>query len=323
MTVLEVRDLNVWFDLPGGRTLHAVRGVSFKLDQGERLGVVGESGCGKSTMALATLGLVPSNGSIGGEVLIDGKDILAGGEATMRPARWRDVAMVFQGSMNALNPVLTVGAQIVEPMELHGTASGATARARAGELLELVGISAGSASRYPHELSGGMRQRACLAMALACEPRVLFADEPTTALDVIVQAQILQLLSELSMERELALVLITHDLPVVAEVCEHAAVMYAGEIVELAPMEALSSNPRHPYTRMLFSTVPDLYGHPEVASIPGTPPRLDTASSGCPFYGRCDRGFDRCAGERPQLRPVGDGHVASCHLYADDQPPAP
>lgn len=322
MTVLEVRGLNVWFDLPGGGTLHAVRGVSFKVDESERLGVVGESGCGKSTMALAILGLLPSNASIGGEVLIDGKDILAGGEATIRPSRWRDIAMVFQGSMNALNPVRTVGAQIVEPMELHSTASGAGARARADELLELVGIPAGSSSRYPHELSGGMRQRACLAMALACEPRVLLADEPTTALDVIVQAQILELLSELSAHRRLALVLITHDLPIVAHLCQRVAVMYAGEIVELASVDALSSHPRHPYTRMLFNTVPDLYGDHQVASIPGSPPRLDTASSGCPFYARCDRGFDRCTRDRPRLRTVADRHVASCHLHADQEPPS-
>lgn len=323
MTVLEVRNLNVWFDLAGGNTLHAVRGVSFSVGEGERLGLVGESGCGKSTTALALLGLVASNASVSGEVLINGRDILAGGERTMRPSRWKDIAMVFQGSMNALNPVKTVGAQIIEPMELHGTAHGGGARARAGELLEMVGIPASSMVRFPHELSGGMRQRACLAMALACEPSVLLADEPTTALDVIVQAQVLQLLVDLSLEHHVAMVLITHDLPVVAQVCERAAVMYAGEIVEMASVNALSATPRHPYTRMLFNTVPDLYGEHEVASIPGSPPRLDRPLSGCPFVSRCDSRFDRCIQEGPRLRSLGDRHVVSCHLLSDDDSSAP
>jgi len=318
MTVLAVRDLNVWFDLPGGRAVHAVRGASFTVNEGERLGIVGESGCGKSTTALAILGLLPSSASVAGEVLLDGKNILGASEATMRRSRWREVAMVFQGSMNALNPVKTVGAQIVEPMMVHGTAQGHAARARAGELLEMVGIPAGTTARYPHELSGGMRQRVCLAMALACEPRVLLADEPTTALDVIVQAQVLQLLIDLSTQRQLALVLITHDLPVVAQVCHRAAVMYAGEMVERASTDALASDPRHPYTRMLWNTVPDLYGDHEVVSIPGSPPRLDTGSAGCPFFPRCDSGFDRCTRDNPVLLPVGDRHDASCHLNTDE-----
>jgi peptide/nickel transport system ATP-binding protein len=229
--------------------------------------------------------------------------------------------MVFQGAMNALDPVQTVGSQIVEPMELHGVATGGDATRRAGELLELVGIPASSAERFPHEFSGGMRQRASIAMALACGPKVLLADEPTTALDVMVQAQILQLLLRLADELGLALVLVTHDLPVVAQVCGRAAVMYAGEIVEAGPVEDLYHEPRHPYTRLLFAATPDLYGDEEVISIPGVPPRLDRDLLGCPFRPRCDRAFDRCVAERPELRAVRDGRRAACHLNEQDHPP--
>ncbi len=194
MSLLEVSDLHVWFDLPQGQQVHAVQGVSFALDPGDRFGLVGESGCGKTTTILATMGLLPPTASVSGEVRVDGQNILAGGEDSARGYRWKDIAMVFQGAMNALNPVKKVGWQIAEPMAFHGIAKGAAARRRAGELLELVGIPAAGAERYPHEFSGGMRQRASIAMALACQPRILLADEPTTALDVMVQAQILDLL---------------------------------------------------------------------------------------------------------------------------------
>ena len=225
--------------------------------------------------------------------------------------------MVFQGAMNALNPVKTVEAQIVEPMALHGTAEGAAARKAAGDLLEMVGIPAAAGSRFPHEFSGGMRQRAALAMALACGPKVLLADEPTTALDVMVQAQILELLTGLARELGLALVLVTHDLPVVAQVCERAAVMYAGEIVETGSIDDLFHTPRHPYTRLLFAATPDLYGQESVVSIPGSPPRLDREIVGCPFRSRCDRAFERCAVERPMLLPLEAGRAAACHLNDD------
>ena len=317
MSLLEVRDLHVWFDLTGGGQLHAVQGVSFDLDAGERLGLVGESGCGKTTTVLALLGLLPPSASVAGEVRFDGESLLEGGEETMQRRRWKDIAMVVQGAMNALHPVKTVEAQIVEPMELHGTAEGGAARKIAGELLEMVGIASTAGSRYPHEFSGGMRQRAALAMALACGPKVLLADEPTTALDVMVQAQILELLGALARDLGLALVLVTHDLPVVAQVCERAAVMYAGEIVEAGTMDDLFHSPRHPYTRLLFAATPDLYGEEDVASIPGIPPRLDREIVGCPFRERCDRAFDRCQRERPHLQPVGDDRVAACHLNDD------
>ena len=312
--LLEIRDLHVWFDLPRGAELHAVQGVSFALEPGDRMGLVGESGCGKTTTILAIMGLLPPTASVAGQVILNGEDIMAGAERTVRPHRWKDIAMVFQGAMNALNPVKTVGSQIVGPMLLHEIAEGAEAKARAGELLELVGIPAASAARFPHEFSGGMRQRAAIAMALACEPKLLLADEPTTALDVMVQAQILELLVRLTKELGLTMLLVTHDLPVVAQVCEQAAVMYAGRIAEAGPMDALFHDPRHPYTRLLFAATPDLYGEDAVVSIPGSPPRLDHEIGGCAFRDRCDRAFDRCVTETPALLDVAAGHRAACHL---------
>ncbi|MGN6794564.1 MAG: ABC transporter ATP-binding protein [Streptosporangiaceae bacterium] len=314
MSRLEVRDLNVWFDLGDGEELHAVQGVDLAVGAGERVGLVGESGCGKTTTVLAIMGLLPPNASLAGSVLLDGRDLLARGEESVRPHRWRDIALVFQGAMNALNPVKTVGTQIREPMELHGIASGKEAGILARELLELVGIPGSYVKRYPHEFSGGMRQRASIAMALACKPKVLLADEPTTALDVIVQAQILELLVQLSSDLGLALLLVTHDLPVVAQVCDRAAVMYAGEVIENAPVDDLYHDPRHPYTRMLFAATPDLFGDEEVISIPGEPPRLDRPINGCPFLTRCDRAFDVCERQRPALRPVATFRHAACHL---------
>jgi peptide/nickel transport system ATP-binding protein len=296
-----------------------VRGVSFVLDRGERMGLVGESGCGKSTTLFALMGLLPPNATVGGRILLDGVDILAGGEDSMRPHRWTDMAMVFQGAMNAFNPVKTIGSQIVEAMEVHDRASGKAAQARTRELLELVGIPGDRMRRYPHEFSGGMRQRAALAMALANEPRILLADEPTTALDVMVQAQILELLENLTKELGLTLVLVTHDLPLVTETCERAAIMYAGEIVEAGETQVLYREPRHPYTRLLFAAMPELSLDVQVASIPGAPPRLDRALVGCPFAPRCDKVMDVCRSVVPAEQSVGPRHVASCHLNAMPQ----
>jgi peptide/nickel transport system ATP-binding protein len=314
VSVLEVKDLHVWFGLAGGGELHAVRGIDFAVEEGERFGLVGESGCGKTTAILALMGLLPPNASVAGEVLLDGDNVLARGEESAAPHRWREIAMVFQGAMNAFNPVRTIGDQIVEPMELHGVAEGTAALRRARELLEVVGIPGDRIARYPHEFSGGMRQRAAIAMALACKPKVLLADEPTTALDVMVQAQILELLTSLADDFGLALVLVTHDLPVVAQVCERAAVMYAGVIAELGSVDRLYHDPRHPYTRLLFAATPDLYGADTVASIPGAPPRLDHEPLGCPFAPRCDRAFSPCPTVTPRLLEVEQAHVAACHL---------
>jgi oligopeptide/dipeptide ABC transporter ATP-binding protein len=312
--LLEVEDLNVWFDLPNGGQLHAVQGVSFAVPTGARLGMVGESGCGKTTTILALMGLLPPTASVSGRVLFDGVDVLEGGEETVAPYRWKDISMIFQGAMNAFDPVKRIGEQIVEPMELHGSASGREAAARVRELLETVGIPPERAKSYPHELSGGMRQRAAIAMALACSPRVLLADEPTTALDVMVQAQILELLMYLSNELGLALVFVTHDLPIVAQTCTHAAVMYAGKIVEQGPIDDLYHGARHPYTRLLWAATPDLESRDDVVSIPGVPPRLDVELRGCPFAARCDMTAERCTVERPELQVVGDGHVSACHF---------
>jgi len=312
--LLEVEDLHVWFDLPNGRKLHAVQGVSFGVEPGTRLGMVGESGCGKTTTILALMGLLPPTATVSGRVLLDGVNVLERGEDTISPHRWKDIAMVFQGAMNAFDPVKRIGDQIAEPMALHGSTSGREAAGRVRELLETVGISPTRARSYPHELSGGMRQRAAIAMALACSPRVLLADEPTTALDVMVQAQVLDLLTYLSNELGLALVFVTHDLPIVAQTCTRAAVMYAGRIVEQGPTEALYHETRHPYTRMLWAATPDLDADEEVLSIPGVPPRLDAELQGCPFAPRCYLAAARCTTERPELESVGEEHVSACHF---------
>jgi peptide/nickel transport system ATP-binding protein len=314
VSLLAVSDLHVWFDLPGGGQLHAVRGIDFSVEEGERFGLVGESGCGKTTAILALMGLLPPNASVAGEVLLEGENVLVRGEESVSPHRWREIAMVFQGAMNAFNPVRTIGDQIVEPMELHDVAEGKEAMRRARELLEVVGIPGDRVTHYPHEFSGGMRQRAAIAMALACKPKVLLADEPTTALDVMVQAQILELLTSLSNDFGLAVCLVTHDLPVIAQVCDRAAVMYAGIVAELGTVDRLFHDPRHPYTRLLFAATPDLYGSDDVASIPGAPPRLDREPEGCPFTPRCDRAFTPCPTVTPRLLEVEKGHVAACHL---------
>jgi oligopeptide/dipeptide ABC transporter ATP-binding protein len=312
--ILRVEDLHIWFDLAGGGELHAVQGVTFELKAGERMGLVGESGCGKTTTILGIMGLLPPSASIAGRIELQGEEILAKGEESIAPHRWNDVAMVFQGAMNAFNPVQRIGDQIAEPMELHGTATGKAAKAQVRELLELVGIAGSRADRYPHEFSGGMRQRAAIALALACQPKVLLADEPTTALDVMVQAQILELLLRLTRDLGLSLILVTHDLPVVAQLCDRAAVMYAGEIVEMGDTQTLYHDPRHPYTRMLFAATPDLLGDDDVLSIPGAPPRLDHEIVGCPFQPRCDSAFEPCPTVHPRKIELGAGREAMCHL---------
>ena len=312
--LLEVRDLAVDFDIGGGQ-VHAVRGVSLTLHPRDRLGVVGESGCGKSTVVLAMMGLLPPNAEVSGQVLLDGVDILAGGDSGMRPHRWRDISMVFQGAMNAFNPVRTVGDQIAEPIRMHRKASRRDADKSVAELLDMVGIPAARAACYPHEFSGGMRQRAALAMALACGPKVLLADEPTTALDVIVQAEILQLLRRVSDDLGVALVFISHDLPAVAQVTERVAVMYAGRVVEQAPVSRLLTAPRHPYAAALLAAIPRPGAAATVRSIPGEPPRLDTTVTGCAFAPRCASVLDNCRITEPPNIFDGEGVVA-CHLAA-------
>ncbi|MFN8186550.1 MAG: ABC transporter ATP-binding protein [Gaiellales bacterium] len=315
--ILRVEDLHVWFDLEGGGELHAVQGIGFALTEGERFALVGESGCGKTTAILAMMGLLPPSASLAGVVELAGTNILERGEESVSAYRWKDISMVFQGAMNAFNPVKRIGDQIAQPMELHGIAEGKAAQHQVEELLELVGIAKVRASQYPHEFSGGMRQRAAIAMALACRPKVLLADEPTTALDVMVQAQILQLLVNLCRDLGLTLIMVTHDLAVVAQTCDRAAVMYAGRLVEIGSIDALYHDPRHPYTRLLFEATPDLGGEGAVASIPGAPPRLDHVLAGCPFAPRCDQVFEPCTTVAPRHLTVGPEHEAECHLNDD------
>jgi peptide/nickel transport system ATP-binding protein len=315
MSLLEVCGLQVFFDLPDGE-LHAVQGVDLSLNPGERLGIVGESGSGKTTTVLALMGLLPPTASVAGEVRLSGRDLLSGGERGCDEWRWREIATVFQGAMNAFNPVRTVGWQIAEPVQIHGTAGGTGARARTRELIALVGLPPAVEHAYPHELSGGMRQRAAIAMALACQPRVLLADEPTTALDVVVQDGILKLLTRLSDELGLALVLVTHDLAAATASCTRIAVMYAGRVVEDGPVSAMRRSASHPYTRRLFAAIPDLFDSHAVTFIKGFPPRLDRPIDGCPFAPRCDLRFDRCDHELPALAAAGNGLRSACHLSA-------
>jgi oligopeptide/dipeptide ABC transporter ATP-binding protein len=303
--------LNVWFDDPDN-VAHVVRDVSFTLARGERIGLVGESGCGKTTALLALMGLLPPNATLSGRVILDGDDLLVAGEDSVAPHRWKDVAMVFQGAMNAFNPVRRIGPQLVEPMELHHTSRGVAARQRACELLDLVGIPPQRFDAFPHELSGGQRQRAAIAMALACEPKLLLADEPTTALDVIVQAQVLDLLAHLSDQLGLAVVLVTHDLPLVSGLCHRTAVMYAGQVAELGASKTIVDDPEHPYTRMLFAATPEIDGEGAIASIPGTPPRLDREFTGCAFAPRCDVSIDACLDGVPALVASEAGHEVRC-----------
>jgi len=325
MSVLEVHDLSVQYlvDDPstdsGQVALQAVEGVSFSLEQGHSLGLVGESGCGKTTIMLSLLRLLPEAGRIvGGQIFFNGRDLLQISEREMQAVRWHGISMVFQGAMNALNPVRTVESQIVEALQLHNVvSSGREARQRTGDLLELVGIAAQRGKQYPHQFSGGMRQRAMIAMALACNPRVLIADEPTTALDVMIQAQIIELLEQLQRELNLSLVIVTHDLGVVAEMCDDVLVMYGGTLAEYADSDTIFNDPKHPYTQRLLQAFPDI-AEPgsDLASIPGNPPRLDDLPPGCRFEPRCHvaQGAAICAQQHPADLEITKGHWVACHL---------
>jgi len=323
MSALDVRNLSVQYLTDDGVALQAVEGVSFTLEQGRSLGLVGESGCGKTTVMLSLLRLLPEAGRIvNGQILFEGRDLLQISEREMQSVRWHGISMVFQGAMNALNPVRTVESQIMEALQLHDVAaSGKVARQRAGDLLELVGIAARRGKQYPHQFSGGMRQRAMIAMALACNPQVLIADEPTTALDVMIQAQIIELLEQLQRELDLALVLVTHDLGVVAEMCDDVLVMYGGTVAEYASSDTIFNQARHPYTQRLLQAFPDI-AEPgsELASIPGNPPRLDDLPPGCRFEPRCHvaQGAAICSQKHPQDIEIAAGHRVACHLVKHD-----
>ncbi|RWK87185.1 MAG: ABC transporter ATP-binding protein [Mesorhizobium sp.] len=314
-SLLEVDKLSVNYGLKGA-SLCALDSVSFNLQAGEAVALVGESGSGKTTTALAIAGLLSPNASVSnGEVRYRGKRLPIDDDTAMRPHRWSETSVVFQGAMNALNPVHRIIKQIAEPCMLKLGLSRGEATKRAIELLERVGIPADRGTAYPHELSGGMRQRVMIAMALACRPSIIIGDEPTTALDVITQAQILKLLGELRSQLNLALILITHDLSVVAEACDRVMIMYAGRIVEDGTVAEIFAKPKHPYTRLLIDSIPNpASGKRIIRPIPGDPPNLMNRPSGCAFHSRCPSAMAVCANEVPSLDRFGRERVA-CHLH--------
>ena len=315
--VLEVSDLRTVFATRDG-AVHAVNGVSFSIGPGELLGVVGESGSGKSVTMMSLMGLLPSPPATitGGSILFQGREVREMTPRQMRHLRGGEIGFVFQDPMTSLNPVFTVGYQLVEPIRVHMGLSKAAARTRAAEILALVGIPDARArlDDYPHQFSGGMRQRVMIAMALSCDPKLLIADEPTTALDVTIQAQILEIVRELRHRLGMGIVWITHDLGLVAGIADRVIVMYAGQVVEHGPVSAIFSDPQHPYTRALLGTVPSVTGPREkrLRTIEGQPPILTADPHYCPFSARCRHVFNRCRSENPPRLPVGDGHDVAC-----------
>ena len=318
VSLLELKDLRITYRSERG-DVPAVRGVDLTIDPGETVGLAGESGCGKSTIAGAVLRLLPRDTKVEGQVLLDGEDVYEMRPGRLRAVRWTSAAIVFQGALHSLNPVQRIGTQIEEVILLHSDVTKITGRQaaqrRTVELLERVGIPSARARAYPHQLSGGQRQRVLIALALACEPKLLIADEPTTALDVMVQAQVLELLAELQRDRGLALLFITHDLSVLTTTCERLAVMYAGRIVEDGPSHDLFGHPLHPYSRALsaaFPTIGDPASRMRPRGLPGDPPNPADLPTGCPFHPRCPDAVDVCSEEDVMLRPAGVGRAAAC-----------
>lgn len=318
--LLEVKDLRVNFNVYGG-TVQAVRGVNFHVNKGEAVAIVGESGCGKSVTAQSLMRLIPSPPAITtGSIQFKGKEILSMSNKQMEDIRGKEIGMIFQDPMTSLNPTLTIGRQIMEGLVKHQGLSGAKAQERAIEMLDLVGIPnpAARLTQYPHQFSGGMRQRAMIAIALACNPSLLIADEPTTALDVTIQAQILSVMKDLQQKLGTSIILITHDLGVVADVCDRVIVMYAGKVVESGTKWEIFKNPQHPYTRGLLRSVPRLDQKKDEPLVPiyGMPPDLIKPPTGCSFCARCDDAMRVCMNNDPQLQPVdgSESHVASCWL---------
>ncbi|PFO08643.1 peptide ABC transporter ATP-binding protein [Bacillus sp. AFS076308] len=318
--ILQIKNLKVSFQ-SGKTLLPAVDGISFNLREGEILGIVGESGSGKSVTSLATMGLIPSPpGKIeDGQIIFEGRDLINISEKEWRKVRGNQISMIFQEPMTSLNPLFTIGNQVMEAIKLHTNLSKREALVRGIELLRLVGIprAEGILKEYPHQLSGGMRQRIMIAMAMACNPKVLIADEPTTALDVTIQAQILALMKDLNKKTNTSIILITHDLGVVAEICERVIVMYSGQIVEQGDVRTILKNPQHPYTKGLLKSVPELRGKKErLYSIPGTVPAPGTIQNGCRFAPRCSEAFGKCHEEEPQLLTLEkEEHEVRCFLH--------
>ena len=319
---LLVKNLKVSFAAPA-KELVAVRGISYQLNQGETLALVGESGCGKTVSALSILRLIeePPGKIMSGEILFNGKDLLKLTKRELQVHRGKDIAMVFQDPMTSMNPVLTIGEQIIETLLRHTSLSRKEAREKSLKLLEQVEIASPKEKldQYPHQLSGGMRQRAMIAMALSCSPRILIADEPTTALDVLIQAQILDLLKKIKNETQMSILLITHDLGVVAEIAKRVMVMYAGEIVESGPVLDLFRSPLHPYTIGLMKSIPTLKPTqgklPKLNEISGVVPSLSQIPSGCPFHPRCPSAETRCKTEKPKLKKIANEYSVSCWLH--------
>src|SRR6266704_3044699 len=317
-TVLDVQHITTHNETLRG-WVRAVEDISLSVKKGEALGIAGESGCGKTTVALSILKILPRGGRIRkGKILFEGTDLVSLSNEEMRKIRWKGISIVFQGAMNALNPVFKVGDQIVEAITVHEPdVDKKTALERARSLLELVGVEADRVDNYPHEFSGGMRQRALIAMALAANPKLLVADEPGTALDVIVQAQTLKLMRELKDKLGLSMVMISHDLSIIAETCENVAIMYAGRIVEYGDADAIFKEPLHPYTQGLVKAFPTIHGEKvRLASIPGQPPDLLNPPPACRFNPRCPFVMDVCKKIDPPLEKIGSGeHYVACHLY--------
>ncbi|MZG02295.1 ABC transporter ATP-binding protein [Streptomyces sp. SID5614] len=318
--LLEVRNLTVTYG-GGADAVPAVRGVDLRVEAGQKLGIAGESGCGKSTLALALLRLLPATAKLTGEILLDGEDVLTMKWGRLRAVRWAGASIVFQGAMHSLNAVHRVGDQIAEPILLHSKATPAAARKRAGELLEQVGLPAARAQAYPHELSGGQRQRVMIAMALACDPRLIVADEPTTALDVMIQAQILRLIEQLVSDQNVGLIMISHDLAVLADTCDRLSVMYAGRVVEEGPAAEVYTDARHPYGKALSAAFPrigDLSSRHAPRGLPGDPPDPAALPAGCTFHPRCPVALDVCDTEDQELREAGAERRAACVLVDVD-----
>jgi peptide/nickel transport system ATP-binding protein len=315
--LLEVKDINVEYRLRE-KVVKAVRGINLRINKKEIVGIVGESGCGKSTLAMTFLKLVDSPGKItSGQIIYHGKtdiDVLKLKPSGLRKYRWKEVSMIFQGSMNALNPVIRIEEQIMDTMLEHGYDQ-ETALKRVDELLRVAGLNPSVKNSFPHELSGGMKQRVNIAISLACEPSLVIADEATTALDVVVQRQIMARLLKLRDELGISLVFITHDISLVANIADRVYVMYAGKVVENAPVEELFYNPKHPYTIALLNSIPSIQKDKKIKGIPGTPPDLSKPIKGCPFAPRCNKAFDKCHEVEPDLISIGQDHEVSCHLY--------
>ena len=314
MSVLNVKDLTTHFFMQEA-VARAVEDVSFSLRKGEMLGLAGESGCGKTTTALSIMKLLPPGGRIlKGEIILDEEDLVKKTDSEMNAIRWKKISIVFQGAMNALNPVIRVGDQVAEAVTEKESVSKAEALQRARSLFELVGLDSSRVTDYPHEFSGGMKQRVMIAMALACSPSIVIADEPVTALDVVVQARILELIKGLQRQLGLSVIMITHDLSVIAETCERVAIMYAGRIAELGTVNDIYKDPWHPYTDALITAFPSLVGPKRrFSSVPGDPPDLTSPPSGCRFHPRCPWQDETCRNQNPEYRNVGADHYVACH----------